>query len=716
MFNVIIIGYSISDPDIDLILEQARHFASPQHPIYMIAADITKGEAQELYRTKNIRVISYPKQDGTHQVLVQRVLPLMDKFIAPRVAGDAPEEIREPEGDDTAASIYIYSRARLQAPDGDFIDSALEGLILRQLAKDSDNNVQSIDEAVATLPIPSMSEDLRARSHEIAKRLEERGVIHSDTRGVRLTAAGRNIVDENQGKAELLREQVAAQIRLDFSNEFQENIEHEASSFVEAAMRGLSIAMKRRGLSIAACVFAEATANLHEALDIFSFLREASNQLHEFEYRAFYIQYLAGVIAEPSPLFKRYLAGLSQGHFAFHALGLHQGASQLRHEWLRSTVWVLDSSVILPFLAKNCFNYSYALDLFKRIQDLEIQVFTTQNLFEEVVEHFKWAKGCMSRYNTNSMEFMMIALLRGDYKQNLFIDGFVRTASSNPALTFDKYIESIFGDGARDNIELAIERILSQFNVQTKRFSEWEGFKTIDWGKRPHWSEVIREDRIKHETYRNDRQCDAEAEVLILLLGEREGSFQAIDEGASRAYFVTQSGVLRRVFPAPPSPVWSPEALYRYLLLFPANVVWDDDAVYGAIRSDLFLSGISIIDKQSYAKFFDPQINEANLKMDGAKAFLREGEAEYLEASTNFYNSVPDLEKPIYALQVAWEIAKRERERANRVKVAAPLADKERKELARLRAEKKLREQSAKHKRRSIEQRKVRKKAKKKRH
>jgi len=295
-----------------------------------------------------------------------------------------------------------------------------------------------------------------------------------------LTAAGQNIVDENQGEAELLREQVAAQIRLDFSNEFPESTEHETSSFVEAAMYGLHLGMKRRGLSIAACVFAGASANLHEGLDIFSFLREASNQLQKFEYRAFYIQYLAGVIEKPSRLFRRYLAGLSQGHFAFHALGLHQEASRLRHEWLRSTVWILDSSVILPLLAGNCFSHSYALDLFKRIRDLEIQVFTTQSLFEEVVEHLKWAVACIDRYGTESTEFMMIALLRGHYKQNLFIDGFVQTAASNPALTFDKYIESIFGENACDDLGLAIERILSGFNVQTKRFSEWEGFRTID--------------------------------------------------------------------------------------------------------------------------------------------------------------------------------------------------------------------------------------------
>jgi len=709
MADVVVVGYSLRDPDIAFIIEQAHHFASPQHPIYMIAADVDAAEARELYRTKNIRVASYPNSDGTHSALVQRTLPLMNRFIAPRVVGEPPEEIRSPEEDDTAASLYIYTQSRLRAHDGDFTDRALEALILRQLSRNGSQELQTVAGLISSLPIPNPPEALRERAQEIVSRLEEQRYIKLNAQRVlQLTDEGQRMAVENQGQAELLRDQVAGQIRLDFVREFPKSAEHEVTSFVEVAMQGLHVAMRRRGLSVAACVFAGATANLHEGLDIFDFLREASNQLGKFEYRAFFIEYLAGVIEKPSELFARYLAGLSQGHFAFHALGLHQAASRLRRDWLTSTVWILDSSVVLPLLAKNCYGYPYALDLFERIRDLEVPVFTTRNLFEEVVEHLKWAMTCINKYGTDSTEFMMIALLRGAYKQNLFIDGFIRSAANHPALTFEMYIESIFGKDATDDLGAAVEQVVSAFNVETRRFSEWEGFRAIDWGDRPHWTEKIREDRIERDTYRRQSQCEAEAEVLILLLGEREGLFEALDEGPSRAYFVSQSGVLRRVFPGSDCPVWSPEALYRYLLLFRTEEPWDDLAVYEAIRSDLFLSGISVIDEHSYARYFNPLINEANLRIQEAKELFRAGEASYLDSLSEFYDEVPELEKPFYALQVAWDIAKRERERADRVEVSAPLADKERQELEQLRIDKAFRKKRAKHKRRSIEQRKAR--------
>ena len=709
MADVIIVGYSLGDPDIEFILEKARHFASPAHPIYMIAADISDNEANELYRTKNIRVISYPNPDGTHRALVQRVLPLMDRFIAPRVRGTPPIETEQSGVDDTAASLYIYSQARLKGHKSDFVGNALEALILRTVLRSSAKNIRSADELIAELPLPGMPEDLRNRAIACIEGLHKRDLLRFTGEEVlQLTESGQKTVEENQAQAELLREQVEMQIELDFKREFPVSAEQEIRSFVTAALQGLDLALKRRGLSVAACVFGGASPNPNEGLDVFSFLQKASNQLEKFEQRAYYIEYLAGVIAQPSALFKKYLSWCSQGHFAFHVLGQHQAAAQLRHEWLDSTVWILDSSVILPLLARNCYNHPYADDLFKRIRDLEIDVFTTHSLFEEVLEHAEWAIKCVDKYHTDSTEFMMIALLRGDYKQNLFIDGFVRTAAENPALAFGAYISSIFGNEEGVELSVAVEETLQRYNVQAVRFSEWQGFKAIDWGERPYWTDQIRQDRIAKGTYRSDAQCEAEAEVLILLLGERTGRFGALNEGVpSRAYFVTQSGVLRRVFPGKECPVWSPEALYRYLLLFPSENSWDSDAIYEVIRSDLFLAGIPVIDKHSYGKFFNPQINEANLRMEEARSIFHDEEASYLNAYSEFYDSLPDLDRPIYSLQVAWDIAQQEKKRADRVKKMAPLIDKERAELEQLRIDKKFREQRAKHKRRSIEQRKA---------
>jgi hypothetical protein len=217
MTDVVIVGYSLGDPDIEFILEKARHFASPAHPIYMIAADISDNEANELYRTKNIRVISYPNPGGTHRALVQRVLPLMDRFIAPRIRGTPPIETEQFDVDDTAASLYIYSQARLKGRKSDFVGNALEALILRTVLRSSAKNIRSADELVAELPLPGMPEDLRNRAIACIEELHKHDLLRFTGEEVlQLTESGQKTVEENQAQAELLREQVEMQIELDF--------------------------------------------------------------------------------------------------------------------------------------------------------------------------------------------------------------------------------------------------------------------------------------------------------------------------------------------------------------------------------------------------------------------------------------------------------------------------------------------------------------------
>ncbi len=416
--------------------------------------------------------------------------------------------------------------------------------------------------------------------------------------------------------------------------------------------------------------------------------------------------YLSDSIAKPTDVFRKYLARQSQGYFAFHILGMHEGAARLRRQWLDSTLWILDSSVILPLLARQSYEHQFAADLFERIRALELTAFTTESLFDEVLDHARWALSCVDKYATDSTEFMKIALLRGDSKQNLFIDGYIRAASNNSALGFDSYMQTIFGGEDRTKLSEATKALLQEHNVRTVRFSEWSGFRTVDWGDRPYWTDQIRVDREKRRTFKTLSQCETEAEVLIILRGERDGTLGVIDPGMpSRAYFVTQSGVLRRVSPDTDCLVWSPEALYRYLLLFPRSGSWSDAAVFEMIRSDLYLSGIPVIDTVSYVKFFNPQITESNLLMQQAKELYAKGEAAYLERYTQFYDeSVPNLEKPFYSLQVAWETAQREKQRADRAAVGTPLRDKDRQELEKLRLEDKIRKRKAKHNRRSKEQ------------
>ena len=83
MFDILIVGHSLSDPDIDNILKLAKINASPNHPIYFVSSDSTKAEETELFEQYNIVLIQYDVVNGRHSQLLQ-LLRTADRFIVPR--------------------------------------------------------------------------------------------------------------------------------------------------------------------------------------------------------------------------------------------------------------------------------------------------------------------------------------------------------------------------------------------------------------------------------------------------------------------------------------------------------------------------------------------------------------------------------------------------------------------------------------------------------
>ena len=146
MFPVLIIGHSLSDPDLDYVLQLARQQRSPQHPIYMIAADFTRAHEREYLEKYNIVLVQYANPDGSHSELTQ-MLRRADRFIVPR--NRLPNRLipsRPHEETKAAIAVFLYRRLQgVQATD------YLAPLILAGL---DSTETGAIDlKAVSSLPI-----------------------------------------------------------------------------------------------------------------------------------------------------------------------------------------------------------------------------------------------------------------------------------------------------------------------------------------------------------------------------------------------------------------------------------------------------------------------------------------------------------------------------------------------------------------------------------
>ena len=111
-FDVLIIGHSLSDPDLDYVLQLARQQRSPQHPVYMIAADFTRAHEREYFEKYNIVLVQYSNPDNSHSELTQ-MLRRADRFIVPRHRRPNRLILSRPQ-EETKAAIAVFLYRRLQ--------------------------------------------------------------------------------------------------------------------------------------------------------------------------------------------------------------------------------------------------------------------------------------------------------------------------------------------------------------------------------------------------------------------------------------------------------------------------------------------------------------------------------------------------------------------------------------------------------------------------
>jgi len=114
MNRVIVIGYSISDPNITHVLEAAKQGAGVIQPVCWISPDVTPETAREYLEKYRIRVIPYDNRDGEHKSLIRLIENISD-FISPRTSVHIQEQIarisQSPLGDNAAApGFFVFNK------------------------------------------------------------------------------------------------------------------------------------------------------------------------------------------------------------------------------------------------------------------------------------------------------------------------------------------------------------------------------------------------------------------------------------------------------------------------------------------------------------------------------------------------------------------------------------------------------------------------------
>jgi hypothetical protein len=655
MFDVFVVGHSLNDPDLRLILDIAKEAANLDHPLFMITANLTRAEESEWLERFNIVAWGYEDTDGTH-LRLRRILSVLNKFIVPRRQRFDLHELSYPPDElEAAQAMAIYRRF---AAAGDAVTRPgdyLGPLILHTLFSCGSKEISS-EELLKKSPLATAlkSEGTRAAVPDAIEQLVSSGVISFQDGVVRLTEAGKGRAEERSKLRALEGDQAYGQFLIDVSTHY--NVTAKQQEQVVELLRGVLVtAFRQRGLSIAKAVFTNSSIE-HDALsDLFSSCSSAASSLQDSDLSLAFVDAAQQFILRPSVQQKRYLASLSQGFFAYHLFGLDPTRTRIRREVFEHTIWWCDSHILIALIAIGSQNHEYAKDLFSRLKKLGAFTLTTTRLIREVFQHLDWFVRLTQREKLDSPRFLEAAVAAGGYKQNLFLDGFIRCSAEGDCANLSAYLGAAMPNGST---EIGIAKVLDAHGIKVLDIEEFQGFDFDHTREMFELIQDISDTRARSGTLRSALQVEAEAEILVMIQKVHEGIYTPPIENATfdRCYFLSQSRVLDKISPLHPI-AWTPEALYRFITELPGEEL-DPELLYRCMLQEFFASGIEVIDTPRYERFFGSMINVAKTtyakERDG---FLREFPDKFGEGLDRDFESTPDLEKPFFVEQMGWKTA-----------------------------------------------------------
>jgi hypothetical protein len=335
MVPVVVVGHSMSDRDLRLVLQFAKESASPDKPTYVIVADAFEPDITKFYREYNIHLLSYPNPDKTHANLLY-LLKLIDRFVIPRTAGQKPPlDFPDSKEVETGVSLYVYS-ALGYGNESSLLQRAIRPQVLANAPK------------AKPLPISDIKARLRPEALRTFDRLDGEmagaatalvsdGLIASSAQGIILSPAGIQRLDEIRKKREVDEDQFFGALRARLlSLGTLPEIDPLLTSFKNALLG----VFRKRGLATAEMLFRANPYQPPDMPELFESLFPPAAHLQNYGLRTEYCNAVMDILTKPTTEQRRYLSNLAQGFFAYHMFGLDPTGQEARKRLIQDTLWV----------------------------------------------------------------------------------------------------------------------------------------------------------------------------------------------------------------------------------------------------------------------------------------------------------------------------------------------------------------------------------------
>jgi SIR2-like domain len=674
MNRVIVIGHSLTDQHIQHVLEAAKKGSGVVRPVCWIAPDVPYDTVREYLEKYRIRVISYDNRDGTHRNLT-RLVETISEFIPPRLTVHLRPEIRavidSPLGSNAAATgFYVFNKLSAQ---GDFDEkrvSILASAIYAAIPTLATEPGFSIQHALEVSGWPSGIPVGNELGAEVARRGVEDGLLSPDGLAFRVSPEADEKLTQKREEFQHIRERFQRSVQARLSRLFPSltaTQTTELASDIDAALAGF---FREGGLTLASTLFSIGTASVNSQIptSVIGFITQAAAKYDDSLRRQAFSSVALDCFTHPDSPEREYLGRISQGFFGFHALGVFGDAASERIRHAKETVWIVDSSVLIPIIAVGCTSHIAFRETFEKLSSLGLRFFTTEGLFDETKEHLWFAEKVVKDFGPQAPEVLSAARGTAPYrKANLFLEGFINwQVAGNPA-DWDAYLNSVRGGGSttRNLVRLALENA----QIYSVVFSDWPGFETRDFAEAEESRNKI-VDLVPGSNAMSSEEVAAliikakpEAEVHVIVSHERDGKYRILSEAgkSSQAWFISSTSILNRV-QSDLKITWPPESFLRFAsTLLPTTDQETAERAFETLLWTIAQSGLTVLDDRIAVKVFGGVIDQSRLLItDQHASYDRALADKYGTDVGTVLDQVPPLYRPLAALQLANEKAQKE--------------------------------------------------------
>ena len=322
------------------------------------------------------------------------------------------------------------------------------------------------------------------------------------------------------------------------------------------------------------------------------------------------VKVVSELLQMPMESEKVYLGLLTQAYFGQHLAGADIESAPLRKEALDTTLFICDSSFLIPFLAKDSSGHKPARTLIELLSMTQSKPITTDLLVTETSEHAEYALRLVKTNGENSIE--VLNEVRSD--NNAFLNGYFTGGGTASGQRFVSYLTDALGGAG--NLRSCVTVQLKKLGIEMLPIAEWDGFSQNLYGDIEYVKKDIETRRRNLNTFRHDRQVAAEALVAVLISAIRQGKIKYPKHSSENAFFLSHSRAIDNIDSLPNIRMsMTPESLFQWLSSIQEMSDERASATFDLLLHDLADNGHNLVPKEQITRSFSGLIEASRSKL-----------------------------------------------------------------------------------------------------